>query len=82
MEAYVDDMLVKSFKAEHHPTNLEECFQILPKFHVKLNPLKCAFKVFAGKFLDYIVHHRGIEMNSMKVKAILDMLAPRSIEEV
>jgi len=57
MEAYMDDMLVKSLIAEHHPADLEECFQTLRKFHVKLNPIKCAFGVFARKFLDYIVHH-------------------------
>lgn len=26
MESYVDDMLVKSLVAEHHPVGLEECF--------------------------------------------------------
>ena len=75
-------MLVKSFEAEHHPTDLEECFQTLHKFQVKLKPLKCAFGVCAGKFLGYIVHHRGIEVNPVKLKAILDMLALRSIKEV
>ena len=82
MEAYVDDMLVKSFVAEHHPADLEECFQTLCKFYVKLNPIKCAFGVSTGKFLGYIVHHRGIEVNPLKVKAILDMLALRNIKKV
>jgi len=82
MEAYVDDMLVKSFEVEHHLADLEECFQTLHKFQVKLKPLKCAFGVFVGKFLGYIVHHRGIEVNLVKLKAILDMLALRSIKEV
>ena len=82
MEAYVDDMLVKSLIVEHHPADLEEYFQTLRKFHVRLNPIKCAFGVFTGKFLGYIVHHRGIEVNLEKVKAILDMQAPRNIKEV
>ena len=82
MEAYIDDMLVKSLVAEHHPADLEECFQTLRKFHVKLNHVKCTFRVSTGKFLGYIVHHRRIEVNPTKVKAILDMLAPRSIKEV
>ena len=47
MGAYVDDMLVKSLVAEHHPIDLEECFQTLHKFHVKLNPVKCVFGVSA-----------------------------------
>lgn len=82
MEAYVDDMLVKSLLAEEHPTDLEECFKTLRRFQLKLNPSKCAFGVSAGKFLGYIVHHCGIEVNPEKIKAILDMPTPRSIKEV
>lgn len=82
MEAYVNDILVKSLSTEHHPIDLEECFQTLRMFHVKLNHVKCAFGVSTGKFLGYIVHHRGIEVNPAKVKAIMDMPAPRNIKEV
>jgi len=82
MEAYVDDMLVKSLIAKHHLTDLEECFQTLRKFQVKLNPLKCAFGVSEGKFLDYIVYHWGIEVKLVKVQTILDMSTPRNIKEV
>ena len=82
MEAYVDDMLVKRFESENHPIDLEECFQTLRRSQVKLNPLKCSFRVSAGKFHGYIVHHQGIEVNPVKVKAVLDMPALRSIKEV
>ncbi|XP_052193775.1 uncharacterized protein LOC127802122 [Diospyros lotus] len=82
MEAYVDDMLVKRLVAEHHPKDLEECFKTLHKFYVKLNLVKCAFGVSVGKFLFYIVYHRGIEVNPAKVKAIMDMLALRNVKEV
>ena len=49
---------------------------------MKLNPAKCAFGVSAGKFLGFIVNHRGIEVNSDKIKAVLDMPSPSSIKEV
>jgi len=75
-------MLVKSLLVEKHPTNLEQCFKTLRKFQLKLNPIKCAFGVSVRKFLGYIVHHRGIEENPKKIKAILEMSAPRSIKEV
>ena len=78
----MDDMLLKSLFAEHYLVDLEECFQTLLKFHVKLNLNKCAFRVSVGKFLGYIVHHRGIEVNLVKVKAILDMSALSNIKEV
>ena len=56
MEVYIDDMLVKSVKAEHHITHLAEAFQVLKSYNMKLNPAKCAFGVFAGKFFGFIVN--------------------------
>ncbi|XP_052192778.1 uncharacterized protein LOC127801573 [Diospyros lotus] len=82
MEAYVDDMLVKSLLAEQHPDDLEECLRTLRQYQMKLNPAKCAFGVTAGKFLGFMVHYRGIEANPSKIKAILEMPPPRSIKEV
>ena len=49
---------------------------------MKLNPAKCAFGVLAGKFLGFIVNHRGIEANPDKIKAVLDMPSPSGIKEV
>ncbi|KAL0447242.1 UNVERIFIED_CONTAM: hypothetical protein Slati_1852100 [Sesamum latifolium] len=52
VEVYVDDMLVKSKKAEEHVKDLEETFSVLRKYKLKLNPAKCAFGVQGGRFLD------------------------------
>ncbi|KAL0394719.1 UNVERIFIED_CONTAM: Pro-Pol polyprotein [Sesamum latifolium] len=52
VEVYVDNMLVKSKKAEDHIADLEETFAILKKYRLKLNPAKCAFGVQGGHFLD------------------------------
>lgn len=49
---------------------------------MKLNPAKCSFGVGSRKFLGFMVSKRGIEANHEKVKAILDMSSPRSINEV
>jgi hypothetical protein len=38
-----------------------------------LNPMKCVFGVPAGQVLGFIVSHRGIKVNSEKIKAILDI---------
>ena len=40
---------------------------------MKLNPSKCAFGVYSGKFLGFMVSQRGIEANPDKIKAILEM---------
>ncbi|KAL0457588.1 UNVERIFIED_CONTAM: hypothetical protein Slati_0386000 [Sesamum latifolium] len=45
IEVYIDDMLVKSKKAEEHVKDLEETFSVLRKYKLKLNPAKCAFGV-------------------------------------
>ena len=49
---------------------------------MKLNPSKCAFGVSSGKFLGFMVSHRGIEANPNKIQAILDMEPPRNIKEI
>ena len=82
MEVYIDDMLVKSTTAELHIAHLSEPFQILRNYNMKLNPAKCAFEVSVGKFLGFIVNHRGIEANPDKIKVVLDMPSPSGINEV
>lgn len=49
---------------------------------MKLNPSKCAFGVSSGKFLGFMVSHRGIEANPDKIQAILDMKPPQNVKEV
>ena len=82
MEVYIDDMLVKSTTTELHIAHLPEMFQITRNYNMKLNLAKCAFRVSAGKFLGFIVDHRGIEANLDKIKAVLDMPSPLGIKEV
>ncbi|XP_043697314.1 uncharacterized protein LOC122648128 [Telopea speciosissima] len=82
MEVYVDDMLVKSLKAEHHIDDLDEAFQALQKSKMKLNPAKYAFGVTLVKFLGFMVSKRGIEANPAKIKAILEMRPPDRVKEL
>ena len=49
MEVYVDDMLIKSRVAGDHVDHLGQMFEILRRYQMKLNPLKCAFGVGSGK---------------------------------
>ena len=82
MEVYINDMLVKSVKAELHIIHLVEAFQVLKSYNMKLNPSKCAFGVSAGKFLGFIVNSQGIEANPDKIKVVLDMLPPSRIKDI
>ena len=49
---------------------------------MRLNPNKCAFRVSSGKFLGFMVSHRGIEANPNKIQTILNMEPPQNIIEV
>ncbi len=82
IEVYVDDMLVKTKDEENHLEDLEETFETLRIYRMKLNPSKCVFGVSSGKFLGFMVSQRGIEANPDKIKAVLEMISPRTIKEV
>ena len=78
MEFYIDDMLVKSKQHSDHVAHLQQTFDLLKKYDMKLNPLKCAFGVSVGRFLGFMVTQRGIEANPAQLKAILQSPAPTS----
>ena len=59
MEVYVDDMLVKSKQTDDHVRDLDKMFQVLRKYRMRLNPLKCTFGVAFEKFLGFMVNERG-----------------------
>ena len=82
MEVYMDDMLVKSKEAKTHLEHLQETFDALRSYRMKLNPMKCVFGVSSRKFLGFMVSQRGIEANPEKVRAILDMTSPKTVKEV
>ena len=82
VEVYVDNMLVKSLDEGKHLHNLQETFDTLRQYNMKLNPSKCAFRVSSGKFFGFMVSHRGIKVNPDKIQAILDMKPLQSIKEV
>ena len=82
VEAYVDDLIVKSKDPEDHIKDLEENFYTLRRYGMRLNPTKCAFGIKSGKVLGYMVTARGIEANPDKIKAIQDMQVPKNVKDV
>jgi hypothetical protein len=70
IEAYVDDIVVKTKKAEDLVSDLRVAFGCLRSNGVKLNPEKCIFGVPRGMLLGYIVSQWGIEPNPKKVTAL------------
>ena len=82
IEVYIDHMVVKSKVVSEHVGDLEVIFDILRKHKLRLNASKCSFGIGSGKFLGYMVTHRGIEMSPDQIKAIHNLQPPRNPKEV
>ena len=82
VEVYVDDMIVKYKDRGGHIINLRKFFERIKKYRLRLNPQKCTFGVTTGKLLGFLVSDRGIDVDPSKIKAILDMLPPKSEKEI
>ena len=78
MEVYIDDMLLKSKQRPDHTAHLQQAFDLLREYGMKLNPLKCAFGVSARRFLSFMVTQTGIEANPKQLQTILQLPAPNS----
>ena len=82
IEIYIDDMVVKSKATSEHVNDLGDIFDILRRHELRLNASKYSFSVGSGKFLGYMVTHRGIEVNPDQIKAINNLQPPRNPKEV
>ena len=82
MEAYIDDMVIKTKIAFKHIQDLEEAFVVLRKHRLWLNASKCSFGVSLGKLLGFMITHCGIEVNLDQIKVINDLHPPRNPKEV
>ena len=47
-----------------------------------MNPHKCAFEVLTSKFLGFIIHEHGIEVDPDRIKAVLNVGAPTCKREM
>jgi hypothetical protein len=81
IEAYVDDVVVKTHEDKGLISDLVETFDNLRKIKVKLNPKKCTFGVPLGKLLRYMISRHGIDPNPEKVSAITKMKPPESLHD-
>ena len=82
VQVYMDDMLVKCIQEDDHLNDLQETFDTLRSYNMKLNPSKCAFGVTIEKFLGFMVSQKGIEVNSEKIQAIIELTLLKIIKEV
>jgi hypothetical protein len=82
VEAYVDDIVVKTKRVRNLVNDLDIAFKCLRAKNIKLNPEKCIFGVPQGMLLGFIVSERGIEANPEKIAAITKMGPIRDLKGV
>jgi len=82
VEVYVDDVVVKYKSRDRHFKELQEVFMALRTVGMRWNPDKCIVGVEGGKFLGFMLTHRGIEANPDKWQAVIEMQSPKTIKEV
>ena len=78
LEVYIDDIVIKSAGLDHHLADLKLALALerMRRYGLKINPLKCAFGVSAGKFLGFIIHEKGIEVDPKRIEAMRKVEAP------
>jgi hypothetical protein len=82
IKVYIDDIVIKSAKADNLLDDLRKTFANLDRYSIKLNPKKCSFEVPIGQLLGYLISERGIEGDSEKIQAIINMQPPKTLRHV
>jgi hypothetical protein len=76
VEVYIDDIVVKLAEFSSHIADLRKAFDKMRRYGLKKNPRKCAFGVSVGKFLGFIIHEHGIEIDPDRIKSIRNVGPP------
>jgi len=78
VECYVNDLVVKSRKRLDHLHNAQQIFERLRRCQLKINPLKCAFGITSGKFLDLLFDIQALKLTQLKSKQFKTCLSLRT----
>jgi hypothetical protein len=78
LEIYIDDVIIKSDDMDHHLDDLCLTLERICWYGLKINQLKFAFGVSAGKFLGFIIHEYGIEIDPKKIESIQIVQLPQN----
>jgi hypothetical protein len=81
LEVYIDDLVVMSAGFDGHMADLRIVFERMRKYNLKMNLLKCAFEMLAGRFLGFIVRG-GIEIDPKKIESIEKLAEPTCKQDV
>jgi hypothetical protein len=79
---YTDDVVITTREEATLISDLQETFDNLDRYKLKLNPTKCSFGVPVGQLLGFLVSARGIEANPENIQAILTMAKQTKLHEI
>jgi hypothetical protein len=82
VEAYVDDVVVKTKESHSLIDDLTCTFAALNQYQWKLNPKKCIFGVPSCILLGNVVSRDGIRPNLENVQTVLNMKRPANVKDV
>ncbi|GJS47141.1 reverse transcriptase domain-containing protein [Tanacetum coccineum] len=82
LEAYVDDMVIKSTSEKEMLKDIQETFESFRSINMKLNPKKCLLGVEEGPFLGHLITKHGIKANPSKLKVATDLDQPRTQKDI
>jgi hypothetical protein len=82
IQAYIDDLIVKSGKRANHISDLAETFANMRRAGLKLNSEKFVFGVTKGKILGCLISAKRIEANPDKIKTIREMEEPKTKKDI
>ena len=76
LEVYIDDIVIKSTGLDYHLADLRIALERMRLYGLKMNPLKCTFGVSSENFLGFIIHEKGIEIDSKRIEAMKKVESP------
>ena len=79
---YIDDIIVTGQTAEQHLENLEEVLRRLLKHGVHAKKSKCRFLQPSVVFLGHRIDADGIHPTEEKLRAIVQVPAPKNVQEL
>lgn len=82
VEAYLDDVLVHTANASENIKLLEELFNRIRKYGLKLNLGKCIFLADEVEYLGYKIGPQGVKPGSDKAEVIRMAPSPSSVKEI
>ena len=79
---YLDEILIYSKNKKEHQEHVRKILAKLKEAGLYANAEKCKFNVEKSTFLGFIILADSIEMDSAKIRAIIDWEAPKSVKDI